>query len=101
VLGDELFAGWLRGEGAEFEEMLGLVTRQGQPLGAALDLWTVRNAFTRGRLAILADKHLGAEQRRAALARLAEQTEIRVASIVGLGGLQAGRDEGLKWLQPN
>ncbi len=101
VLGDELFAGWLRGEGAEFEEMLGLVIRQGQPLGAALELWTVRNAFTRGRLAILADKHLGAEQRRAALARLAEQTEIRVASIVGLGGLQAGRDEGLKWLQPN
>jgi len=101
VLGDELFAVWLRGEGAEFDQMLGLVKRQGQSLGAALDLWSVRNEFTRGRLAILADKALGAEQRRAALARLAEQTEIRVSSVIGLGGLQAGRDEGLGWLQKN
>ncbi len=98
-LGDELFAVWLRGEGAEFGQMRDLVAKQGQPLSAALDLWTVRNEFTRGRLALLADKNLGREQRQAALARLAEQTEIRVASIVGLGGLQAGREAGLDWLQ--
>ncbi len=98
-LGDELFAVWLRGEGAEFGQMADLVAKQGQPLGAALDLWSVRNEYTRARLGILADQNLGREQRQAALARLAEQTEIRITSIVGLGGLQAGRDEGLKWMQ--
>ncbi len=98
-LGDEVFAVWLRGDGAEFGQMMDLVTKQGQPLAAALDLWSVRNEFTRSRLAILADKNLGRAQRQVALARLTEQTEIRVTSIVGLGGLQAGRDAGLNWLQ--
>lgn len=98
-LGDALFAAWLRGEGAEFGQMAELVATQGQPVAAALDLWSARNEFIRGRLRILADPALDAAQRQAAVARLAEQAEIRVASVVGLAALQAGRDEALQWLR--
>lgn len=97
VLGDDLFATWLRGEGSDFVAMADLVARQRLPLATSLELWRARMDYLVRRLAILATE--GSEiQRRAALTELARRTEIRVIGLLGAGTVELYRDSALPWL---
>ena len=98
VLGDALFAAWLRGDGPEFGQFATFVAQQGLPPDAAFALWLARNDFTLRRLELSARTDLSNEQLRAAHAALARQTEGRVLAILGPGATQAGFREVLDWL---
>ena len=98
VLGDDLFGSWLFGEGEDYALFLAFAARHNLPPTAPLELRQVKNEFALRRLELNAAKGMTEEQRRAARANLAQQTEIRVASIIGQNALQAGRKDILSWL---
>lgn len=98
TLGAELFAAWLRGEGAEYLQMEELARHQGLPVEASLQLWQVRTEFTLNRLKLSAAAAMSAAQRQAAQATLVRQTEIRLIGILGAGSVQLERDSVFKWL---
>ncbi len=98
VLGDDLFASWLYGEGEDFALCVAFAARHNLPSTAPLDLRRVKNEFTVQRLAINATIGMSDEQRRAAVNSLGQQTEAKVMAIVGQTALQAGRKDILGWL---
>ena len=98
LLGDSLFADWLRGEGAEFGHFTKFVAQQGLPAPTAMDLWRAKNEFTLRRLEITAQANVTVDQSRAAYAELARQTQARVMAILGAGAMRAASHEVLGWL---
>jgi hypothetical protein len=99
VLGDALFASWLRAEGGDFAQFQKFAAQQGLPADAPLNLWRAKNEFTRQRLELNArgtDRRN--EQFRAAQAALTQEIEARVLGIVGPGAMTAARNEVLAWL---
>ncbi len=98
VLGDAVFAAWLRGEGPEFEQFEKFSAKQGLAGASAFDLWRAKNEFTRRRLELNAQPGASGPQRNAALAALIQDTETRVLGIVGAGAMPAAREQILGWL---
>ncbi|MBI5766886.1 MAG: hypothetical protein HZA93_03775 [Verrucomicrobia bacterium] len=98
VLGDKLFAAWLRGEGGDFTNFAAFTAQQGLPAGAALELWRAKNDYTLRRLELNAQRTLTPEQSRIAYNVLAEQIRARLLGILGPGGLQAAGPDVLGWL---
>jgi hypothetical protein len=98
VLGDELFAAWLVGEGDDFKQASLFAARLHLPATVPLELRRVENEFTLRRLELAAVPNLPAEQRHAALLALAQQTEIRVLSMIGAGAFLNARRDVLGWL---
>jgi hypothetical protein len=98
VLGDELFATWLNGEGEDYTAFVTFAARYGLPSSVPFDLRQVKNDFVRQRLELNAAQGMSPGQLRAAQAALVQQTEARVIQIVGPGAAQAGRADILSWL---
>ena len=98
VLGDELFATWLNGEGEDYAAFVAFAARYGLPPSVSFDLRQVKNDFIRQRLELNAAQGMSPSQLRAAQAALVQQTEARVIQIVGPGAAQAGRADILSWL---
>lgn len=98
ALGDELFASWLRVEGADFGNFANYTSQLGLPADAALNLWRVKSDFTIQRLENAARTDYSVEQLRAAQAALAQETLARVIGILGPGPTQAAGSEVLGWL---
>jgi hypothetical protein len=98
ILGDDLFAAWLRGEGADYAPMAALAERQGLPLAASLELWQTRAEYTRRRLELNAATGMSAAQKRAANAALVRQTELRLIGLLGAGSVQLERNSTFQWL---
>lgn len=99
VLGDELFASWLRGEGAEFANFSRFVTQHGMPAEKAMELWRAKNDFILKRLE-LSTRNLPAEQVRFSQGALTQQMHARVVGILGPGLMPAANREVLGWLPP-
>ena len=74
------------------------VARKNLPGTVALELWRIRNDYTRQQLELRADATTTADQKSAAQAALAQQTEARVAIIVGREALEKDRAGVLGWL---
>jgi hypothetical protein len=98
VLGDALFAAWLRGEGDDFARFGAFVSRQGLAPGVAFELWQTKNTFLRQRLEAAARPGVSPEALRATQAVLVREAEERVAALVGPGLLPLARSEVLDWL---
>lgn len=98
LLGDALFASWLRAEGPEFGQMTEFAARQGLPPDAALNLWRARNDLTIQRLELAARTDLTPEQRRAAQEALTAEADRRISAILGAGALESARQEAMGWL---
>ncbi len=98
VLGDDLFATWLKGEGPEFGLFSTFVAQQGLPPTTAMELWRAKIEFTLQRLEVAAQSNLTAEQARIAHADVARQSQARVMAILGPGAMQAAGQEVLGWL---
>lgn len=98
VLGDALFASWLRGEGGEFAQFQQFAAEQGLPPSTALDLWRAKNEFTRRRLELNAQTAQAPVQTKIAQQALIQQTETRVFAIVGATAMPAARQRILDWL---
>ncbi|MEO7597531.1 MAG: hypothetical protein ABIV50_01265 [Opitutus sp.] len=99
VLGDDLFAGWLRGEGSEFEEINRFVAECHLPAASALELWRIKNELTLRRLEMTAEPDLTLAKARALHVKLMCDIRSRVLTGIGLTPLQAGDIEGLRWLR--
>ncbi len=97
VLGDDLFGSWLYGEGEDYALWVAFAAKHTLPDSVPLDLWRVKNEYTRRRLELAAQK-LPAESQRAAQTALALEIESRVLQIVGPSVLQSGRGNVLGWL---
>ena len=97
ALGDEAFAAWLKGEGADFEKFAGFVAEQQLPRERAFDLWELKNEFIRRRLEFGAQQ-LPAEQVRALQADLTREMQARVVGILGPGASELAQREVLGWL---
>jgi hypothetical protein len=98
VLGDGLFAEWLRGEGGDFATFMAFGAQQGLPAGAALELWRAKNDYVLRRLELNAQKSVSPDQTRIAHNVLAEEIRARLLGILGPGGLQAAGPDVLGWL---
>jgi hypothetical protein len=98
VLGDDLFAAWLAGEGADYAGFVAFIAQQNLPPSAALELWQAKNEFSLQRLELAAARDLSADQRAAAQKALLQKSELRVTGIIGPAGLQAARGDALHWL---
>lgn len=97
VLGDALFARWLRGEGGDFANFTQFVAEQRLPESRAFELWQLKNEFVRKRLELGAQK-LSQDQTRAMQAALTRETQARVEGILGPGAAELARREVLGWL---
>jgi hypothetical protein len=98
VLGDDLFAAWLRGEGTDFETTAAYARQQGLAASVPLDLWAVKNDFQLARLELKARTDLSPAQRADAEAALINETNTRVAGVIGPAGLAGGGRDVLGWL---
>lgn len=98
VLRDALFAAWLRGDGEAYAMFSDYVARKNLPGTVALELWRIRNDYTRQQLGLRADMTATVDQKSAAQAALAEQTEARVAIFVGREAVDQDRAGILGWL---
>jgi len=98
ALGDELFASWLRVEGADFGNFTNYASQLGLPADAAMNLWRVKSEFTIRRLENAARSDYSVEQLRAAQAVLAQETLSRVIGILGPGPTQSAGSDVLGWL---
>jgi hypothetical protein len=99
VLGPNLFAAWLRGEGEDFGNLTKFAQTQGLRAEAPLEVWRIRNEFTRRRLEISAQLGPTLEAKKQQVA-LVDQTRTRVAAIVGVEALRSPASSGLTWLAP-
>ncbi|MEO7599358.1 MAG: hypothetical protein ABIV50_10525 [Opitutus sp.] len=99
VLGDNLFAGWLRGEGSEFEEIRQFVADCHLPSATALELWRIKNELTLRRLEMTAQPDLSLANARELHAKLMRDIRSRVLNEIGLSPLQAGNIDSLRWLR--
>lgn len=97
AIGDEAFAAWLKGEGADFEKFAGFVAEQRLPRERAFDLWELKNEFIRRRLEFAAQR-LPAEQVRTLQAELTREMQARVVGILGPGAGELAQREVLGWL---
>jgi hypothetical protein len=97
VLGDELFAPWLGGEGGDYAAMVEFARNQQLPASAPLELWQIKNEFTVGRLQLKLRTDLSPLQARDAETALVNQTRARVAGSIGPAAMTAGNDV-LGWL---
>jgi hypothetical protein len=98
ALGDELFGAWLAGEGGDYANFVAYVSRQNLPPSASLELWRAKNEYILRRHELIADQTLSPEQQAAAQKAAIQQTETRVAGIIGPGPLQTARADVLRWL---
>ncbi|HEY1107405.1 MAG TPA: hypothetical protein VGE76_02195 [Opitutaceae bacterium] len=97
ILGDSLFAVWLKGEGADIDALTRLATEHGLPPGRTLELWELKNEFTRRRLELNAQT-LPAAQRTLLRAELTREITARVDNLLGPNVPAAARREALGWL---
>ncbi len=95
VLGPDLFAAWLRGEGGDYGQMLDYAKQNGIRTEAALEAWRVKNEFVRRRLEITAK---GATSDGQTLNALIDQTRTRLTQILGPAAVQSPSTSGLSWL---
>jgi hypothetical protein len=98
VLGPNLFADWLRGEGEDYGNLVKFAQAQGIRSEAPLEVWRIRNEFTRRRLEIAAQFGQGAEAK-TQQAALLEQTRARVTALVGPAAVRSSNTSGLSWLR--
>lgn len=101
VLGDALFLEWLRGEGAEFEQIRSFTGQQGLPADAALNLWHAKSDLTVRRLEVAARSGLAPETMRQLQDQLTRQAEDRVFAILGPGAMETAKQQVLGWLPRN
>ena len=98
VLGDDLFGSWLYGEGEDYGLFVAFTARERLSPSAPFELRRAKNDYTLRRLELNATVGLSMEQLRTAQAALAQQTEARLAAIIGPAAVQAGRGNVLSWL---
>ena len=98
VLGDELFGAWLGGEGTDFATMADFARQQGFAASVPFDLWRAKSDFLLARLELRARPDLSAAQLAEAEAALTNQTNSRVAGIIGPLALANGGRDVLSWL---
>jgi hypothetical protein len=99
VLGDNLFAPWLRGEMADYDQLVQYTRQSGIRPEAPIEVWRIKNEFLRRRLEINAQGAVPAATQ-AAQAVLAEQTRARIAVLLGPASLASPAAAGLGWLPP-
>lgn len=94
VLGLESFTAWARSEGDDFGNFARFAVQQGLPAETALELWRVKNAFTRQNLANQGQP----EEERARLKRaLILDTRERVQALVGRAAFDAADRSVFAW----
>lgn len=98
VIGDALFASWLRGEGTDFAGFVDFSTQHGLAPTVPLELWRLRNSFALGRLELSADRSLSDDQQREAQDALITRTETAAKGLLGPGVTDASRANVLSWL---
>lgn len=98
VLGDELFASWLRGEGTDFGTLVEFARDKRLAATVPLELWQAKSDYTLARLELQARTDLPPTQRAFADAALVTQVNARVAGIVGSQVLADGGRDVLTWL---
>jgi hypothetical protein len=98
VLGDALFAAWLRGEGGEYASAVAFAQAEGLAASVPLDLWRVKNDFIQARLELRARKDLSPAQVRDAETALVNQATTRVTGLIGSTGLAKAGSEVIGWL---
>lgn len=97
LLGDALFASWLRGEGPDYAGFVSFAAREELPADIPLSLWRAKNEFIRRRLE-LAAQPMSPQQLASAQAALARDIEARVLGILGPAAMVSARKEILNWL---
>lgn len=97
VLGDDLFAPWLGGEGGDFAVMVAFARKQELPAGVPLELWQIKNEFLLARLGLNVRTDLSPQQAHDAVEALVSQTRVRIAGTIGPAAMAAGNDV-LGWL---
>lgn len=97
VLGDELFAAWLKGEGADFERFQKFVAEQRLAKTQAYELWELKNEYVRRRLE-LNTQRLPPEQLKGLKDGLTRETQARVVGVLGPGAAEVAKSEVLGWL---
>jgi hypothetical protein len=83
ALGDEAFAVWLDGEGADFPRLRAFIAEHQLPLHSAMELWRAKSDYNLRRLEVLARPQITVEASRAVYADVHRQTLARVAGIIG------------------
>lgn len=98
VLGDELFGGWLRGEGTDFATIVEFAREKPLAPTVPLELWRAKSDYTLARLEMLARTDLPATQRAFAEQAIVTHVNARVAGIIGAQLLADGGRDVLTWL---
>jgi hypothetical protein len=97
ALGENLFASWLRGEMADYDQLVQYARQSGIRAEAPIEVWRIKNEFLRRRLEINVQGVVPAATQ-AAQAALAEQTRTKIAGLLGPGALLSPAANGLGWL---
>jgi len=98
ALGSNVFAAWLRGEGAEYGQFSTFAAQHSLPATTALDLWRMKNDYTLRRLELSARTDLPANEATAAHRALLETTTARVRALLGANAFAKAYPELLGWL---
>lgn len=98
VLGDDLFASWLRGEGADYAAFAAFGRKQGLAASVPLDLWRVKNEFVLAELQLKARTDLAPAQAAQAERFLVNETLTRVTGYIGPAAVAGPGRELLNWL---
>lgn len=97
VLGEDLFAVWLRESDPNFTELAAFVTQQGLGQREAFGLWEMREEYVRRKLE-LKTQTLTAQQREGMEAQLAREAEARAVGVLGPQKAAVAQREVLRWL---
>jgi hypothetical protein len=98
LLGDALFASWLRGEGKDFDIATAFAAQHGLPADVPIGLWQLRNRLVLGRLEVGANPTASPEEIRAAQAAFAHQVEIEARALLGPAATDPAATDVLSWL---
>lgn len=99
VLGPEGFAAWARTEGANFGAFTRFVAQQGLPTETAVELWRVKNAFTRQHLTNEAQDGVGEEERARLRGELIAKTRERIVALVSRAAFEAADPAVFAWFE--
>lgn len=97
ILGDALFATWLRGEERDMEGVARLVQDHGLPPERVFELWQAKSDFVRRRLEINT-RGLEAAQAKGLQRELTREMHVRIDHLLGTTVPEPARREALGWL---
>src|SRR5581483_8535650 len=100
LLGGDLAASWLRGEGPDYASLAAFVGQQGLRPESALELWRIKNQLTLRLLAIAATPDQPAEAVAVQRAAAADWARTAAAGVIGQPAVDAAGPDVLGWIPP-